>query len=89
MIIICVLNFQGCKSIMYGLFSAILIELLSNSAIYDNYERRLNIFLLTILTMNISFIIIIGCYKANISISLFRYSLGFIFYILYSIFLFD
>ena len=71
------------KSIIYGLSSAFFIQILSEWN--NNYEQRFVIFLLTIFAMNISFIIIIGCHKANICISLFSLLIG----ILYSIFLFE
>ena len=71
------------KSIIYGISSALFIQIVSNWVYY--YQPRLPIFLLTVFAMNISFIIIIGCYKANICISLFSLFIG----ILYSIFLFE
>ena len=71
------------KSIIYGLSSAFFIQILSEWN--DNYEKRFVIFLLTVFAMNISFIIIIGCYKANICISLLSLIIG----ILYSVFLFE
>ena len=71
------------KSIIYGISSAFFIQIVSNWVYY--YQPRLIIFLLTVFAMNISFIIIIGCYKANICISLFSLFIG----ILYSMFLFE